>query len=61
MKKMKNMKDDCILIAKNKVPFKWNDKFPVNSLHLMRGFLIVENNKKDKFIDVCFDLIGKII
>ncbi len=59
-KKMKNMKDDCILIAKkNKVPFKWNDKFPVNSLHLMRGFLIVENNKKDKFIDVCFDAYWK--
>ena len=27
---MKNMKDDCILIAKkNKIPFKWNEKFPI--------------------------------
>ena len=55
-KKMKNMKNDCILISKkNKIPFKWNEKFPINSLHLMRGFLVIDNNKKNKFIDLCFD------
>ena len=38
-RKMKNMKDDCILISKkNKIPFIWNEKFPINSLYLMRGF-----------------------
>ena len=59
-KKMKNMKNDCILISKkNKIPFKWNDKFPINSLHLMRGFLIVDDNKKNKFIDLCFDAYWK--
>ena len=59
-RKMKNMKNDCILISKkNKIPFIWNKKFPVNSLHLMRGFLYIDNNKKDRFIDVCFDAYWK--
>jgi len=54
------MKNDCILISKkNKIPFIWNEKFPVNSLHLMRGFLYIDNNKKDRFIDVCFDAYWK--
>ena len=59
-RKMKNMKDDCILIAKkNKISFKWNEKFPINSLYLMRGFLIIDDNKKSKFIDLCFDAYWK--
>ena len=59
-RKMKNMKNDCILISKkNKIPFKWNEKFPINSLHLMRGFLVIDNNKKNKFIDLCFDAYWK--
>ena len=59
-KKIKNMKNDCILISKkNKIPFKWNEKFPINSLHLMRGFLIIDDNKKNIFIDLCFDAYWK--
>jgi len=59
-RKMKNMKDDCILIAKkNEISFKWNEKFPINSLYLMRGFLIVDDNKKSTFIDLCFDAYWK--
>jgi len=59
-KKMKNMKNDCILISKkNEIPFKWNEKFPINSLYLMRGFLIIDNNKKNKFVDLCFDAYWK--
>jgi 2-hydroxychromene-2-carboxylate isomerase len=59
-RKMKNMKDDCILIAKkNKISFKWNEKFPINSLYLMRGFLIVDDDKKSTFIDLCFDAYWK--
>ena len=59
-RKMKNMKNDCILISKkNKIPFKWNQKFPINSLNLMRGFLIIDDNKKNKFIDLCFDAYWK--
>ena len=43
-KKIKNMKDDCILISKkNKIPFKWNEKFPINSLYLMRQLNVALN------------------
>tara|TARA_Y100000996_G_C22539469_1_gene649471 strand:- start:467 stop:1045 length:579 start_codon:yes stop_codon:yes gene_type:complete len=59
-KKMKNMKNDCILISKkNNISFKWNDKFPINSLYLMRGFLFIDNIKKDEFIDECFEAYWK--
>tara|TARA_B100000965_G_C19466044_1_gene701918 strand:- start:390 stop:968 length:579 start_codon:yes stop_codon:yes gene_type:complete len=59
-KKMKNMKNDCILISKkNNISFKWNDKFPINSLYLMRGYLLIEKNKKDEFIDECFEAYWK--
>ena len=59
-KKMKNMKNDCILVSKkNNVPFIWNDKFPINSLYLMRGYLLIDNNKKNEFIDKCFDAYWK--
>ena len=59
-RKMKNMREDCILIAKkNEIPFIWNEKFPINSLYLMRGYLCIEKKKKDKFIDICFDAYWK--
>ena len=59
-RKMKNMKNDCELIAKKKdIKFKWNDKFPINSLYLMRGYLTMENEFKDKFFEVCFDAYWK--
>ena len=52
-RKMKNMKDDCILISKkNKIPFIWNEKFPINSLYLMRGFLIIDDKKINLLIHV---------
>ena len=59
-RKMKNMKNDCNLIAKkNNIEFKWNDKFPINSLQLMRGYLAVNNELKEKFFDLCFDYYWK--
>ena len=59
-RKMKNMKNDCNLIAKkNKIDFVWNDKFPINSLYLMRGYLFVNSDKKDKYFDLCFDAYWK--
>ena len=59
-RKMKNMRSDCMLIAeKNKIDFTWNEKFPINSLYLMRGYLFINHNKKDKFFDVCFDAYWK--
>ena len=55
-RKMKNMKNDCELIAmKNNIEFKWNTKFPINSLYLMRGYLIIKDDLKKKYFDVCFD------
>ena len=54
------MKNDCNLIAKkNKIDFVWNEKFPINSLHLMRGYLLINNEKKDKYFDLCFDAYWK--
>ena len=59
-RKMKNMKNDCLLIAeKNNIPFKWNEKFPLNSLSLMRGYLFVDDKIKDNFLDICFNAYWK--
>ena len=59
-RKMKNMREDCTLIAKkNDISFKWNEKFPINSLYLMRGYLFIDTNKKDEFFDTCFDAYWK--
>ena len=59
-RKMKNMKNDCNLIAaKNNIEFKWNDKFPINSLYLMRGYISIEQNCKEKYLDICFDAYWK--
>ena len=58
--KMKNMKNDCELVAKkNNIEFKWNDKFPVNSLQIMRGYLSINNELKEKFFNLCFDSYWK--
>ena len=54
-RKMKNMKNDCELVAKkNNIDFKWNDKFPINSLQMMRGYLTIDDKIKNKFFDLCF-------
>ena len=59
-RKMKNMRNDCNLIAKkNKIDFVWNEKFPINSLYLMRGYLFINSDKKDKYFDLCFDSYWK--
>ena len=59
-RKMKNMKNDCELVAKkNSIEFKWNNKFPVNSLNLMRGYLVLNKELKKKFFDSCFDAYWK--
>ena len=59
-RKMKNMKNDCELVArKNNIEFRWNDKFPINSLQLMRGYLAINKEIKNKFFDLCFDYYWK--
>ena len=59
-RKMKNMRNDCELISKkNNIPFKWNDKFPINSLYLMRGYISIDSKFKDQYIDTCFNAYWK--
>src|SRR6056300_665721 len=54
--KMKNMKNDCNLIASKKnIKFYWNDKFPINSLKIMRGYLSVDEEKKDIYLEAFFN------
>ena len=59
-RKLKNMKNDCELVAKkNKIQFKWNSKFPINSLYLMRGYLVVNSNEKEQYYETCFNTYWK--
>ena len=59
-RKMKNMKNDCVLISlKNDIDFIWNSKFPINSLYLMRGYLAIDEKVKKKFFNSCFDAYWK--
>ncbi len=58
--KMKNMQNDCELVAKkNNINFKWNSKFPINSLHIMRGYLCVDVNEKEQYLKSFFDAYWK--
>ena len=59
-RKMKNMKNDCNLIAaKNNIEFKWNDKFPINSLFLFRVYISIDQNCNEKYLNICFDAYWK--
>ena len=59
-RKMKNMKNDCELVAnKNNIEFIWNSKFPINSLNLMRGYLCVNEDKQDQYLNCFFDAYWK--
>ena len=58
--KLKHMINDCDLIAKkNKFDFTWNSKFPLNSLHIMRGYLYVDSDIKNLYIDIMFEAYWK--
>ena len=58
--KMKNMQSDCELVAKkNNISFKWNSKFPINSLNIMRGYLCVKDNKKEEYLNNFFEAYWK--
>ena len=47
---------DCQMGAdKLNINFKFNDNFPINSLSLMRGVLVVEKNKVKKYIEIFFE------
>jgi len=54
------MQNDCELVSKkNDISFIWNSKFPINSLSIMRGYLSVNDNQKDKYLNVFFDAYWK--
>ena len=54
--KLKHMISDCDLIAKkDKNNFIWNSKFPINSLNIMRGYLFIDNEVKDIYLNQMFD------
>ena len=58
--KMKNMQNDCELVSKkNNISFKWNSRFPINSLSIMRGYLYVEDNKKEEYLNSFFEAYWK--
>lgn len=58
--KIKILQGDCELVAeKNNIPFIWNSKFPINSLHFMRGYLYVDDNHKNDYLDIFFDAYWK--
>ena len=54
--KMKNMINDCNLVSKkNNIKFQWNNKFPINSLNIMRGYLCVNKDKQYDYLNSFFD------
>ena len=54
--KLKHMMNDCLLIAKKyNFDFKWNSKFPINSLNIMRGYFTVNSLNKGQYIETMFD------
>ena len=58
--RMNNIKNDCELVArKNNINFVWNDKFPINTLNIMRGYLFTSEDKKGKYLDLFFDAYWK--
>ena len=58
--KIKNMQNDCELVSKkNNIAFKWNLKFPINSLSIMRGYLTINENQKEEYLNIFFDAYWK--
>ena len=54
--KLKHMINDCLLIAKkNNFDFKWNSKFPINSLDIMRGYFSINSSNQVQYIKTMFD------
>ena len=58
--KLKHMMSDCYIIAnKEKSNFIWNSKFPINSLNIMRGYLFIDDENKDLYLNIMFDAYWK--
>ena len=58
--KLKHMISDCDLIAKkDESNFFWNSKFPINSLNIMRGYIFINDESKNLYLDLIFDAYWK--
>ena len=58
--KIKNMQSDCELVSKkNNISFTWNSQFPINSLSIMRGYISINENQKDDYLNTFFDAYWK--
>jgi 2-hydroxychromene-2-carboxylate isomerase len=58
--KIKNMQSDCELVSKkNNISFKWNLKFPINSLPIMRGYLSMEGSQREDYLNIFFNAYWK--
>ena len=58
--KLKHMISDCNLSAeKDNFAFTWNSKFPINSINIMRGYLYLNDEAKDLYLDEIFDAYWK--
>ena len=58
--KLKHMINDCGLIAKkDKSNFIWNSKFPINSLNVLRGYLFINHEIRDFYLNAIFDAYWK--
>ena len=58
--KIKNMQNDCELVSKkNEISFRWNSKFPINSLNIMRGYLQISEKRKEIYLNTFFNAYWK--
>ena len=58
--KLSNNINDCNLVSeKNNIEFKWNSNFPINSLSIMRGYLYINEDKKNDYLNTFFDAYWK--
>ena len=51
---------DCEMVSKKfKIEFKFNSNFPINTINLMRGCLVLNNEQLKKYINLIFDAYWK--
>ena len=51
---------DCKMVSKKfKIDFIFNSKFPINTIKLMRGCLVLENDQLKEYIKLVFDAYWK--
>ena len=54
--KKKFMISDCEMVSKKfKIDFKFNSNFPINTIKLMRGCLILDEDQLKKYINLVFE------